>query len=108
MRLSGMLAALMGLATAGCVGSGLLYTRVVRPYSRDFHDTPTGTKTCRLNEHTMREPFSGARVSVSVTTRVVAEAARTAGITNLYYADIETLSILAGVYEKKTLILCGD
>jgi len=38
----------------------------------------------------------------------VEEAARAAGITNLYYADIETLSILKGVYARKTLILCDD
>ena len=36
------------------------------------------------------------------------EAARTAGMTNIYYADLETLSVLRGIYEKKTLILCGD
>ena len=106
--LYGVLAALMGLATAGCLGRGLLYTRVVRPYSHDFQDTPAGTKTCRVNEHILREPVTRASVSVNFTTRIAEEAARTAGMTNLYYADVETLSILAGLYEKKTLILCGE
>lgn len=100
--------ALLGLATAGCVGRGILYTRIVKPYSRDFGSTPAGSKTCRMNEHILREPFSRAGVSVSFTSRIAEEAARTAGMTNLYYADLETLSILNGVYERKTLIICGD
>jgi hypothetical protein len=86
----------------------MLYTRVVRPYSHDFRGTPPGGKTCRVNEHVLREPFSGAHVSVSFTWGVLEEAARTAGMTSLYYADMETLSVLNGVYERKTLILCGD
>lgn len=108
LRCFDLLVPLLSLATAGCVGGGLLYTRVVRPYSLDFQGTPAGNKTCRVNEHILREPFSGASVSVSVTSRIAAEAAHTAGITNLYYADLETLSVLNGLYEKRTLILCGD
>ena len=101
-------ALLLSLATIGCVGQGLLYTRVVRPYAPDFHDTPTGSKECRVNEHVLREPISGAGISVSFTLRVLEQAARDAGITNLCHADIETLSILNGIYEKKALILYGD
>ena len=85
-RLFRLLEILLPLATAGCAGQGLLYTRVVSPYSNDFHATPTGSKTCRVNE----------------------QAAYAAGMTNLYYADMETVSILKGIYERKTLILCGD
>ena len=108
MRLLRMLVTMLSLATAGCVGQGLLYTRVVSPYSHDFHATPTGGKTCRVNEHIFREPFSRTNVSVSFTSRVVEQAARAAGMTNLYYADLETLSVLNGVYQRKALILCGD
>lgn len=100
--------ALLSLATAGCVGRGMVYKRVVTPYSSDFHDTPAGTKTCRVSEHILREPVSGADVSVRFTLRVLEDAAHAAGITNLYYADVETLVLLDGLYERKTLILCGD
>jgi hypothetical protein len=103
-----MLAALLTLATAGCAGQGLLYTRVVSPYSLEFHNTPVGGKKCRVNEHVLREPFSGAGVSVSLTSRVMKEAACTAGMTSLYFADLETFSLLNGLYRKKTLILYGD
>lgn len=96
------------LTTSGCVGTGLLYTRVVTPYTRDFRATPVGTKTCCVDEHHLREPLSGAGVSVSFTSRVLQEAAVSAGMTNLCYADLSTFSILNGIYEKKTLILHGD
>lgn len=102
----GLLAVLA--ATTGCVGPGLLYTRVVTPYTRDFRDTPVGTKVCRVDEHRLREPVSGAGVSVSFTSRVLQEVALEAGITNLCHADLSTFSILNGIYEKKTLLLYGD
>lgn len=93
---------------AGCAGQGLLYTRVVEPYSTDFDATPSGSRTCRLDEHFIREPVSGARVSVRFTWRALQEAACEAGITNLCYADVETLSFLNGLYERRTLILSGE
>jgi len=108
LRLFGVLVAMLSVATAGCVGQGMLYTRVVSPYSSDFHNTPAGCKACRVNEHAIKEPFTGANVSVTFTAHIVEEAARTAGMTNLYYADMETLSILNGIYKRKTLIICGD
>ena len=108
MRLFQMLVAMLSLATTGCIGQGILYTRVVKPYSSDFHGAPAGGKTCRVNEHILREPVSGVNISASFTSRVVEEAAHMAGMTNIYYADVETLSVLKGIYERKTLILCGD
>ena len=103
-----MFVVMLSLAMAGCAGQGILYTKVIEPYSHDFNNTPTGGKTCRVNEHLFKEPFSGAGFSLSFTSRVVEEASRAAGITNLYYADLETFSVLKGIYVRKTLILCGD
>jgi hypothetical protein len=108
MQLFRLLVAALPLVMVGCAGQGLLYTRVVSPYSNDFRGTPIGSKTCRVNEHTIREPITGSNVSVDFTSSVVQKSACEAGITNLYYADIETLSILKGIYERKTLIICGD
>ena len=71
------------------------------PYTTDFRATPAGAETCRVNQHIFREPVSGTHVSVDFTLRVVQEAAREAGITNLYYADLETLSVLNRIYREK-------
>jgi len=100
--------AILTLVFAGCVAQGRLYTSVVRPYSTDFQGVPVGSKVCRVGEHRLKEPISGAGVSVTWTSRVIQEAALNAGITNLYYADLETFRILDGIYQKKTLILYGD
>ena len=106
--LSALLFAMLSLATAGCAGRGMLFTRVVTPYSTDFRATPAGSKTCRVSEHILREPVSGADISVLFTLRVLEDAAHAAGMKNLYYADEETLSLMNGIYERKTVILCGD
>jgi len=98
LRFFRMLAAMLSLAAVGCAGQGIRYTRVASPYSLDFHGTPAGGKTCRVNEHILREPVSGAAVSASFTLRGVEEAAREAGITNLYYADMEIFDALNGLY----------
>ncbi|OGV66024.1 MAG: hypothetical protein A2283_08540 [Lentisphaerae bacterium RIFOXYA12_FULL_48_11] len=92
----------------GCVAQGRLYTKVVLPYSTDFQDAPSGTKACRIAEHRLKEPYTGAGITATWTSRVLEEATRNAGITNIYYADLETLSVLNGIYLKKTLIIYGD
>ena len=103
-----MLAAVLGLAAAGCAGTGLMVTRTTAPYSRDFHATPGGARCVRADEQILREPLSGANLSVDITARVLATAARSAGLTNFYYADLETFSLLGGLYERKQLVLYGD
>ena len=108
MRLLGMVAALLWVGTAGCLERGLLYTQVVEPYLPDFRDTPVGSKSCRVKEHTLKEPVSGYNLSVAFSLPALQRAARQAGITKLYHVDEETLSVLLGIYERKTLILYGD
>lgn len=87
---------------------GMLYTNVIRPYSTDFRGVPAGSKACRVGEYHLKEPVSGAGMTADWTSRVIQEAARESGITNLYYADLKTFRILDGIYQKRTLILYGD
>jgi hypothetical protein len=106
LRLLGCL--LPALACTACLSRGRVYTRTVQPYMTEFRDTPVGTRVCRVSEHLVKEPVSGAGVSATWTTRAIAEAACRAGITNLYYMDVETLSVLNSLYRRRTLILYGD
>ena len=96
------------MLTACASAPGQLYTHTVSPFSHDFHAVPVGARVCRVHEHSLKEPISRAGISVSFTARVVKEAAQAAGLKNIYYADLETVSILHGVYARRTLILCGD
>ena len=108
MRVLGLFCSVLLFLCAGCVAQGRLYTKVVTPYSTDFQDTPSGTKACRIAEHQLKEPYTGAGITATWTSRVLDETTRNAGISNIYYADLETFSILNGIYLKKTLIIYGD
>ena len=96
------------ITSSGC---GLLYTNVTRPYSRDFNNTPVGSKKCTMSAHKVQAPLfplTSSRVSAEWDTTDVNEAAREAGITRIYYADVHTLSFLLNTYRRSTLIIYGD
>jgi hypothetical protein len=102
--------ALCLLACAGCASpSGLLFTRTTTPYFLPQSSrTAKGGKSCSIDITQLREPVSGANVSVIWTSKAVAEAAAKAGIAEIRYADIDTLSILNSLYERRRLIFYGD
>ena len=89
-------------------GPGHLYTNVILPYSRDFKNTPKGSKQCILRDHSLKEPVSGYGMSVEWSTNQIQSAARDAGIQNITYIDVHTISFLLGIYTRKDLIVYGD
>lgn len=100
--------------SAGCmsgrrrlVSPGLLYTNTIRPHSTNFRNTSVGTKSCVLNEYKLKEPVTGYDVSAEWSTKTIIAAAKEAGITNIAYTEMHTLSIL-GIYRQKSLIIHGD
>ena len=96
---------------SGCgalMAPGRIYTNVTQPHSTDFHNTPVGTKRCVLDEHRLKEPVSGYGAMVEWNTDQIRSAARDAGITNIAYTEVQTLSILLGTYRRRRLIIYGD
>ena len=98
---------LLLLLLPGCVGNGLLYTRVTEPATLNFDKTPVGSKRVLIQSYRLQEPVTGYGVSTEWEADPVKTAARQAGVTNLFFADMQTLSIL-GVYRQRTLIVYGD
>jgi len=94
--------------SVGCMDGGGLWAKTIKPYSTDFHNTPVGSKHCVLSEYEFREPISGYGVSADVNFSAVRLAAQNAGITNIYYVDLDTLSIAGGTYLRKRLVVYGD
>lgn len=94
----------------GCTNlvRGNLYAHIVQPYSRDFDNTPVGTKKCILTSYRLREPATRVGLSAEWDTRTIRREAARAGITNMYYADLSTISIGWGVYRRRGLIIYGD
>lgn len=98
--------ALLGaLLLAGC---GLIYSNRVSPYSTKFGGTPVGTKRCVINKHQIKEPVTGYNLYAEWTWSSILDEARKAGITNVYYMDKQTLSILLGIYKRESFIIYGD
>ncbi len=92
----------------GCSARGLLYTSTTESYSRNFHNTPVGAKSIVINTYRLKEPVSQLSLSGEWDADVIMRAVRDAGITDLHYIDIRTLSILLGTYRRQTLIVYGD
>lgn len=104
-------AALLGAALcAGCLTpQGILFTRTTLPYSFPEHsDSRIGAKSCRLDVTQIKEPFTRANLSVLWTDKDVSEALRRAGVSEIRYADLETLSVLNGIYARRRLIFYGE
>lgn len=100
----------LALCLAGCsqISSGRLYTNVIQPYSRDFNNTPVGSKQCIITDHKIKEPLSSFGVSVEWSKGQIQSAAGEAGIENIAYVDVQTISFLLGIYSRKKLIIYGN
>jgi hypothetical protein len=98
------------LGTSGCVAPiGALYTQTTVPYKMPYETVGrVASKSCSVDITQLREPFSGLDISVIWTDRVVAEAMRNAGMTEFRYVDLQTVSILNGVYERRRLLFYGE
>ena len=97
----------------GATGCGLLYSNVVQPHSLDFDNTPIGTKQCRLSAFTVRfpllaPPLERTRISAQWDTEEVNAVLERAGMTRMYYTDIQTQEFLLGTFRRQTIIIYGD
>jgi len=107
-RLLRALGLLLALGSTGCFAPrGYLFTYRIEPYA-----LPNGArradKRCTVNLTQIKEPFSHARLSVIWTDRAVIDAAEKAGIRELRYADLQTLSIFNDTYLRRRLLLYGE
>ena len=104
------LAILLILSTTGCSGlaTGLIYTKVIRPYSYDYHNTKVGTKQCVIDTHSVKEPVSGYGVRVEWSLEEIQNTVAQAGISEITCIDEQTLSVLLGIYKRQRLIVYGN
>lgn len=99
------------LTGSGCSSpQGLLWTHTVTPYDlpADRSATGRGGKHCSIDITELRDPVTRAHLSVIWTNRLVMDTAARAGMKDIRYADLETLSILNGTYKRERLIFYGD
>ncbi|MCM8533685.1 MAG: TRL-like family protein [Lentisphaeraceae bacterium] len=91
-----------------CAINGRLYTKKVVPFTENFKETPVGSKVCYIDDFKIQEPLSGYNVSAEWMRSNLLKEAQKAGMSEIYYADMETFSILLGIWTKRTLIVYGE
>lgn len=85
----------------GC-GMGAIYTHTVRPLTPDMHGTPVGSVESTGNiKH-----LSISVVSLAWDSNAIGDLAKKKGLSEVYFADIETLSIL-GFWSQYTVHVYG-
>ncbi len=92
----------------GCGTFGIVYSNTVVPYSQEFKETPVGTKSCIIDDYQLSEPLTRVSVAADWSTNYIFVEAKKAGVKDIHYIDIKTVSILLGIYKHKSLIIYGN
>jgi hypothetical protein len=93
------------LFLTGCGGfspSGIIYTNIVTPLDVNLSQTPKGVNQCKEDIKYLNLRY----VSLSWDSAAIGEIAEQNGIEQVYYADIETLSIL-GIWRQYKVHIYG-
>jgi hypothetical protein len=106
---TGALCVLM-MGACGCVApKGCLVTYTTAPYTLPYEAVAhVGSKSCEVDITQIKEPITQARLSVMWSNRAVADAMERAGMAEIRYADLQTLSIFNSAYERRRLIFYGE
>ena|GEM_PF-1632544 len=114
MRRSTIEAALFSLLllhlTSGCFApKGIIYTRIREPLALPAEriGAPVADKECYVSLTRLKEPVTRINLSVMWSNNIVKEEVAKAGMTEIYYSDIETLSVLSDSYVRKRIIFYG-
>lgn len=95
------------LFLSGCV-RGILYSSVTDPLDIDMHNTRRSDESAMGGSYKVQEPLTSLRISSEWSSRGMADIATHFNFRRIYYADIETFSILMGIYENKNVIVYGE
>jgi hypothetical protein len=107
LQLRNIVCALLLISLASLTGCtyGILYTSKTSPYSLNFANTPAGIS--RQTEGAKMVSIPTTYLSAGWNSRAIGEVARRSGLTEIYYADLYTYSMLAGLWENKELRVYG-
>ncbi len=97
----------IGLTCAGC-SRGLIYTNVTVPLVTNMDKTPRGTRLVTIDTRGMKEPVTGIGINAQWNSRAIGDAAKQFGLRRSYYADMNTFSILGGIWQKQTVRVWGE
>lgn len=102
---------LIVIVLQGCTAgplTGLVYSNVRYPLTRDLKPTPMPENTPAFGHIIqVKEPISGYGFYAKVNSNAIGDIAKKNGIKTLYFADQETFSIL-GIWTTNKVILYGE
>ena len=91
----------------GSSGCGIIYTSTTQPLVTNMRATPRGITKGTGSTKLVTLPTAPVNLSAGWSSRAIGEAAARANLKEIYYADVHTLSILLGLWEKKTVEVYG-
>lgn len=106
MVIRALLLAVTATLCSGC-HYGFLYSNTVEPFTINLERTPIGDTTAKVSSHYVREPITAVRASAEWKSRAIGDAAKNGGLDEIYYADIQKISILGGAYRRETVLVRG-
>ncbi len=98
-----LLGSLAVLAFSGCAPTGFIYTETVQPLDTDLQRTEFSRQTRKEDVRTLQYWF----VRVQWKGNGIAEIAKAKGFKRVYYADLETLSVL-GTWTQHWVRIYGE
>lgn len=99
---------LVAWTLTGCA-PGFIYTNIHEPLSTDMQSTPATGKETEIKNRQVRVPL-GLRGSISTqwASGLIGQAAKDAGLTKIYYADLHLISVLGGTWQDAQITIVGE
>ncbi len=99
--------ALAGLLVApGCGAVGLIYTHTTEPLDLNLNRTPIFAERAEAGASDVKSVRY--YVSVDWNSNAIGDIARENGLHTVYYADLEVLSVLFGLWRQATVHVYGE
>lgn len=86
---------------------GYLYQDITIPFDRNMEASELATLQGRASAYRIKEPFSGASMSVEWKSFGLADAMKDGGIEQALIVDVRKQSALFGIWRRDTLIVNG-
>jgi hypothetical protein len=93
---------IQALLLPGC-GVGLIYTHTVEPLNPNMHRTEMALTSGQGDV----KQIAIQGISVTWNDNAIGDIAREKGLTELYYADREILSVVFGIWKQETIHVYG-
>jgi hypothetical protein len=87
---------------------GFIYTDITSPLGRNMHGTKITDKSGTSGGFQVNVPLDRANLSGSWAGLAVADAAKNGGITKVSYGDERLISILGGLFSRRTVTVYGE